>query len=325
MPHSLRRYSNALFSGWSYLASSVTGKPYIAGMPSAPSIELTNCCNLACPECFTGSGMMNREKGYMDRVLFRKIIDEVRPYAVNLNLYFQGEPMLHPSFFEFVEYADGIKTVISTNGHFINNANAEFLAGSSLSRIIISMDGIDNETYQSYRKNGDLERVKEGIRLLAAKVKETRSKLVVEIQTLVTKINEHQITEIKQFALNNGVRLRLKSMQIVDGNYNDWLPDNESYSRYSRTNGEFSLKSRRPDMCKRLWFNPVITWDGKVLPCCFDKNGDYIMGDLKEESLMEIWNGPRFRVFRKSIISGKHSTHICLNCTNGLKGVKINH
>lgn len=320
MASSIRRYPNALMAGWSYLASTITGKPYIAGMPPAPSIELTNCCNLACPECFTGSGLMKREKGYMDQSLFRKIIDEIRPFALNLNLYFQGEPMLHPEFFDFVEYSGGIYTVISTNGHFINEESAELLARSTLGRIIISLDGIDSKTYPVYRKNGDLEKVKNGIKLLASKVKATRSKLIIELQTVVMKINEHQIAEIRRFALGNGVKLSLKSIQIVDGNYGDWLPENNSYSRYSHTNGEFRIKSSQPDMCRRLWFNPVITWDGKVLPCCFDKNGDYIMGDLKEESLMEIWDGPKFRVFRKSIITGKHSTPICQNCTNGLKG-----
>jgi radical SAM protein with 4Fe4S-binding SPASM domain len=77
-----------------------------------------------------------------------------------------------------------------------------------------------------------------------------------------------------------------------------------------------------PNRCARLWFNPVITWDGKVIPCCFDKDAKFIMGDLNQDSFREIWNGPRYRVFRKAILKDRSMTEICTNCTSGLSGVK---
>ncbi len=68
-------------------------------------------------------------------------------------------------------------------------------------------------------------------------------------------------------------------------------------------NGEYRIKSSLPDRCARLWFNPVITWDGKVLPCCFDKDADHIMGDLNQESFRDIWNGTKYRLFRRILLS----------------------
>jgi MoaA/NifB/PqqE/SkfB family radical SAM enzyme len=90
---------NLLLAGFSYLKSSVSGLPAVYGMPPAIGVELTNHCNLHCPECASGSGQMKRERGFMDIELFERIISELRPYLWNINLYFQGESLLHPAFF----------------------------------------------------------------------------------------------------------------------------------------------------------------------------------------------------------------------------------
>jgi len=112
-------------------------------------------------------------------------------------------------------------------------------------------------------------------------------------------------------------------MQISDNkSIEKWLPLNSHFTRYRLKDGEYVIKNTLPDRCARLWFNPVITWDGKVIPCCFDKDAEYIMGDLNQDSFRDIWNGPKYRIFRKSILSGRHMIEICRNCTSGLIGVK---
>jgi radical SAM protein with 4Fe4S-binding SPASM domain len=112
-------------------------------------------------------------------------------------------------------------------------------------------------------------------------------------------------------------------MQVIhEEKIGDWLPSEGRYRRYEMTDNRFVTKNRMPDNCARLWFNPVITWDGKVIPCCFDKDAEHIMGDLSQESFREIWNGPRYRVFRKAILKDRSMIEICRNCTSGLKGVK---
>jgi radical SAM protein with 4Fe4S-binding SPASM domain len=128
---------------------------------------------------------------------------------------------------------------------------------------------------------------------------------------------------MQQLADRFKVNLSLKSMQILDNaNIGSWLPLNERFRRYRKKDGEFVTKNSLPDRCARLWFNPVITWDGKVIPCCFDKDAEYVMGDLNTDSFREIWNGPKYRIFRKSILSGRHMIEICRNCTSGLRGVR---
>ncbi len=102
---------NLLMSGYSYLKSSVSKQASVYGMPAAVGIELTNNCNLHCPECTSGSGQMRRERGFMDIELFKKMIEELKPFLYNINLYFQGEPMLHPGFFSFIKNSGNIRTV----------------------------------------------------------------------------------------------------------------------------------------------------------------------------------------------------------------------
>ena len=315
---------NLLQAGASYLGSLISHeRSLVRGMPVSVSAELTNNCNLNCPECSSGSGLMTRQHGFMDISLFRAVIKELKPYLYNINLYFQGEPMLHPHFFSFVESSRGIHSTVSTNGHFLSADNAEKLVFSGLSRLIVSLDGADQESYSAYRINGNFESVLEGLRSVKSARARHKSSMKLEIQLLVNRINEHQIPRVRSIARSLGALLTLKSMQIIhEDKIGEWLPAENRYSRYEITDSRFVNKNRMPDNCARLWFNPVITWDGKVLPCCFDKDAEHIMGDLSQESFREIWNGPRYRVFRKAILKDRSMIEICRNCSSGLKGVK---
>lgn len=317
-----KKSKNLILAGFSYLKSSVTGRPELMGMPVSVGIELTNTCNLRCPECITGSGKLIRSQGFMDIGLFKSVIKELSPYLYNTNLYFQGEPMLHPQFFSFLDNTRNTNTTVSTNGHYLSTVNSEKIVKSGLNHLIISLDGMDQETYALYRKNGNLSTVIDGIKNTAEAKIRFNSKIKLEIQFLVNRINENQISQVKALARSAGASLRLKSIQVNDKkDAGRWLPLNGKFRRYTLKNGEYVIKSNLPDRCARLWFNPVITWDGKVLPCCFDKNAEHIMGDLNQDSFRDIWNGPKYRIFRKSIFSGRNMIEICRNCTSGLKGV----
>jgi radical SAM protein with 4Fe4S-binding SPASM domain len=96
------------------------------------------------------------------------------------------------------------------------------------------------------------------------------------------------------------------------------MPAADKFRRYYEASGNFRIRSILPDRCMRLWFNPVVTWDGRVVHCCFDKDAGFVMGDLKTESFRSVWNGTAYRNFRKMILTGRKKVAICRNCTSGL-------
>jgi len=319
----LKKPLNLLLSGTSYIQSVIAGHPVVYGLPPAIGVELTNSCNLHCPECTTGSGLMTRKKGFMDIELYNKLISELNPYLFYISLYFQGESLMHPLFPSFIAASGRARTIISTNGHFLSEENCVRLVNSSLYKLIVSLDGPDQAVYSAYRSGGNIETVTNGIRRLAGMRKKAGSGLHIEIQVLMNRLNEGKISLIEQLCRSLDLPLKRKSMQIITGSdYERWLPGSPEYRRYEKRGDQYQLKNKLPGRCARLWFNPVLTWDGSVLPCCFDKNGDHVMGNITQESFTDIWSGAKYRLFRRLLMTDRKSIEICTNCTSGMKGVK---
>jgi radical SAM protein with 4Fe4S-binding SPASM domain len=256
--------------------------------------------------------------------LFEKIIEELRGNLIYIMLYFQGEPLINKSFFYFVKYAVSKKiyTTTSTNAHFLDDSNCKQIIESGLDRIIISMDGMTQEAYVSYRVGGNITAVKSGIsNLIYWRNKLNSSKPYTILQFLVLKSNEHQISEVRKFAKQQGIdELQLKSAQFFNyKNGNPLLTSIAKYSRYVKTpDGTYKLKNKLPNHCFRMWSSCVITWDGKVLPCCFDKDAKYSFGNINEQNFSSIWLNPGHQAFRNKILTDRKSVDICSNCIEGL-------
>jgi radical SAM protein with 4Fe4S-binding SPASM domain len=261
----------------------------------------------------------------LDKDLFASIIDQLSPTLSYLTFYFQGEPFLHRDFLSMVKYASqtGIYTATSTNGHFLTDEVARSTVESSLDRLIISIDGTSQNTYSSYRVGGALEKVIEGTENILRWRNKLKSKTPhVVFQFLVVKPNEHQIPEVYRLAQRLGVdRVVLKTAQIYDYQHgSDLMPTQEKYSRYKKVeDGEFVVKNKFENECWKMWHSCVVTWDGKVVPCCFDKDAKFVMGDVRTSTLKEIWNGEPYQTFRASLLKSRSEIEICRNCTEGTK------
>ncbi|HEY3405274.1 MAG TPA: SPASM domain-containing protein [Ohtaekwangia sp.] len=321
---SWKRLWNASQIYSSYHLSRLKGKPSVAGLPITVSIEPTTSCNLRCPECPSGLRSFTRPTGMLQQPLFQQAIDQLAGTLSFLTFYFQGEPYLHPDFLNMVEYASGkgIYTSTSTNAHYLNDERARHTVESGLDRLIISIDGTTQETYQSYRVGGSLDKVMEGARNVIARKKKLRSRTPhVAFQFLVVKPNEHQIDEVYKLADDIGVdQVVLKTAQIYDyENGSDLIPSLEQYSRYRKTDsGKYAIKNTLDNRCWKMWHSCVITWDGKVVPCCFDKDASHVLGDLTRQSFEEIWNGEKYNQFRASLMRSRSEIDICKNCSEGL-------
>lgn len=322
---SFSRVWNAFKVISSYYITRITRKPVQWGIPVSVSFEPTTHCNLRCPECPSGLRAFSRPTGLLDGNFFKKTIDEIHEKLLYLIFYFQGEPYLNPEFLDMVSYASEKKiyTATSTNAHYLTDDAAKKTVLSGLDRLIISIDGTTQEVYEQYRVGGNLEKVLEGTRnMVKWKRKLNSKKPFLIFQFLVVKPNEHQISEVKALAKEIGVdQVRLKTAQVYDyeTDPNRLIPENAAYSRYIRNpDGTYRPKNQLANHCWKLWHANVITWDGLVVPCCFDKDASYRMGDLKTNTFEEIWHNPAYRKFRAGLISGRSQNEICANCSEGL-------
>lgn len=310
-----------------YRLSVIIKSPILWGYPFRISIEPTTFCNLSCLECPSGQRTLTRPTGNMQYTMYRKIIHESSSFLSYLNLYFQGEPFLHPEILKMITLAKQkrIYTAVSTNGHFLDNQNSRRIIDSGLDRLIICLDGINQKEYEIYRKNGNINKIIKGIKILVSCKKELKSrKPFLSIQSLIMRHNQHKIKEMKRFFLGLGVdKVSFKSMQINElGKDNPLIPTISKYSRYkSLEKGNYIIKNTLTNKCWRMWSSAVITQDGKIIPCCFDKNAFHILGDINESGLKDIWRGNSYNKFRKNILTCRKDISICSNCTEGLKKI----
>lgn len=309
----------------SYNLSRISKKGIVKGLPFSLSIEPTTACNLGCPECPSGLKQFTRPTGKLDAGFHERMLNQVRKTVFYINYYFQGEPFLHPQFLALIKAAkkNKIYTSTSTNAHFINEKTAKKIVESGLDRLIISIDGLTQETYENYRIHGTLSKVIEGSKQMLKAKKELNSKTPHLIfQFLAVKPNEHEIPQVFQLGKEMGIdEVRIKSAQLYDfKNGNPLMPENEKYSRYKRQlDGTYKLKYKTGNHCWRMWSSSVFTWDGKVVPCCFDKDAKHILGSLEKEDFTAIWKSKKYTSFRKAILTERNKIDICRNCSEGAK------
>ena len=322
---SIKRLANAVQVLISLGLSRILGKSINYGVPFILNIEPTVKCNLACPQCLTGSGKTRRNESFLDFALYNQIIDELGGKIWYLLLYNQGEPFLHQNFIGLIKKAKSknIYVTTSTNGHFFSDEIfvKEFIK-SGIDSVFISLDGADQQTYEKYRSHGNFSKVITGIKQLVQirQELESRSPLIF-IQFLVMKHNEHQIGEIKKLVNKLGVdRLLFKTVQVDSkAAAQRFLPKNNSYSRYPGKTNNLN-RAKQINFCPRLWYSSVLLSDGRVVPCCFDKNGDYALGILNNSTTFkQIWKSNEYRKFRNKIIKKANNISICQNCSQNKK------
>ena len=319
----LRRVANAARVTASYYATRWLKRPVVWGKPFTVSFEPTTACNLRCPECPSGLRQFTRPTGNLRADFFRRTLDEIAEDLLYLIFYFQGEPYINPDFLDMVRHARdrGVYTITSTNGHFLNDDNARRTIESGLDRLIISVDGTTQEVYQQYRRAGKLDSVLQGARNLVKWKRKLGSPTPHLIfQFLVVKPNEHQLEDVVRLANEIGIdEVKFKTAQLYDyAHGNPLMATEERHRRYRRlADGTYVPKNKLANHCWKLWHSCVITWDGLVAPCCFDKDVSHRLGDLKTERLADVWAGAPYDRFRRQLLRGRAGIDICQNCTEG--------
>ena len=298
----------------------------LKSMPYKVIVDPTNACNLGCPLCPTGAEASTRKKGVLKFVKFKKLIDEVKDYCIELHLYNWGEPTLNKELIQMINYSNecGIWTRISSNFSLkYKDSYLDDLVKSGLSLLHIDIDGLDQDVYEKYRKKGDLKTVLDNLKKVTSfKEKHKLDKPIVELSMLAMRQNEHQHNEFLK--MKNKLKADVVKIDKIQHNPNmdeKWLPLNKSlvYKTYEGGLAPSSAaKDNEKKQCHWPWSGIVVNWDGGVNPCCIidDPNSDF--ANLSEKSIKEIWNSEEYISSRSEFAGENEITKktICNVCKN---------
>lgn len=236
--------------------------------------------------------LKKEDRGYMDETLYNKIIDEACHFVFDINLAHRGESLLHPRLVDMILYAKESKlyTRLHTNGSLLTEDLSRKIIGSGLDRLSFSFDGNSKEAYERIREGGDFDKTTQNIiRFLEIK-QVTKSKTP---ETSIEVINFESLPDAELKAEKKRFQSRFKNLPLdsfVSKDMHNWAGEIEK----AREHDNYSV-------CPFPWNALVIFWDGAVLPCTQDFFGQYIVGNVKDSSLEEIWNGENMYALRQRL------------------------
>ncbi len=299
-----RRLPKALQSrsGWAELFESKR-----SAEPHLHQIEPTNCCPYTCLMC-PRDEKMRRDKGFMDFALFCKVIDEVSTYSEDIRkkeieLFHFGESLLHKDIAAMTGYASrsGLRPTLSINPGELDEKLINELLENNPYRIIISLESMKAERYRAIRgASAHMERAVAMTELLLESRRKIESPAIVSVRMIVMDINRDEREYFKIYWEERGAVAELR----------DFFP---------WTSAEFSglgaYEKYPPFMpCPFPWQYLVVQYNGDVVPCCRDYNGELALGNVSESSLKEIWKGKAYEEFREKMATGRYLSEFCRKC-----------
>jgi MoaA/NifB/PqqE/SkfB family radical SAM enzyme len=296
------RYSR-LSNAWKSMVFRNSGK--LNFFPRRYSIDPSSVCNLRCDYCF--HSQYNPDKHIKPQILkygdFCKILEKIWKYAMMIEFYNWGEPLLNPELPRMISDSTGkgIRSRISTNLSVpLSDEYAESLVNSGLFRLTAAVDGHTQGIYEKYRKGGNLELVAENARkLVFFKKKKGSYAPILSFRMLVFEWNAEFISETRKFAAELGfdefhahggsyvfsgkkMRWDVKRFRWIELNskFKDYMPE----------------KALKP--CSWLFSALLIGADGKCMPCCNSADQEAEHLSIFEHSLEEIWNSEEYMASR---------------------------
>ncbi len=313
----LKKRLNLLKSG----ANLIYRRTHAWSWPLHLHVEPTNYCNLKCAVCPTGIGKLNRKPASMDPALLEHLIDEVGTYLMTLSLWGWGEPLLHPEIGEMLRilHNRGINTLLSTNGQNLNDDKViRALLDYPPDYLLVCIDGLTDETNSQFRVGARLEPALAGVHELAEiKRKKGLKPPNLHFRYIVMKHNEHELPQIRDFAIKNKFdSLSIRTLSVIDApddTHHNLLPDDESLRAYGYNND--TRISRKDFFCEKAFTFPAMFADGTVVACDQDCNAQQPLGKLTtESSFADIWWSKQAAQIKKTIRNNAEEFSFCKNC-----------
>jgi MoaA/NifB/PqqE/SkfB family radical SAM enzyme len=323
-------------------------------LPQYVQIEPVGQCNLRCQMCpvqFRRDGPESGAPAFMPFDTFTRLVDQF-PALEHLHLQGLGEPMMHPRFFDMVQYAvgRGVRVTTNTNLTVLNPRRAELCVTSGLNCIHVSIDAAREQTYAEIRVGSRLDRVLRNLEFLAAARRAAASSLPqIRLVTVIMRQNLAELAGLVELAARFGVHSMFvqhlchdfgestlppeyKSMRAFVSDQTLVGEDPELVERhFSRARQaaqlagiELRLPRTQPrphpqgtpgrERCDWPWRGAYISYQGMAMPCCMIATPDRCtLGDMSSTSVDQVWNGRPYQNFRDALGS-ESPPEICSSC-----------
>lgn len=321
----LLRRINVLKAGMNFIYRAE--KPW--NMPLHVQVELTNYCNLHCPVCPTGSGVIERKPRAMSPGLFEKFMEEMGPYLLTMSLWAWGEPLLHPQLREILRIAGehSVITFLSTNGQNLDNEKiVKAILDFPPTYLIVAIDGLTDDSNSKYRVGARLDRILAGVhRIREERSSRKQESPILHMRYMVMKHNQHELTGVVDFAKENGFDfltfrdLSPISVPFTEARFHEFIPDEREYRGY---HVQGNVRFRRDDfICQHPFWFPTLFADGTVVACCEDYNASHAMGIYdKEASFRDVWYGKKAGKVRNIVRKNPDLLSFCKACPERDRG-----
>lgn len=280
-------------------------------------VDPSDACNFKCRFCPTSNRELMKKVGrpmkVMDFELFKKIVDDIcefpRPIRV-LRLYKDGEPLINKKLPDMIKYAkdkgcaERIDT--TTNASLLTPDKAKALIDAGLDRINISIEGVNNEQYKNFSDvELEYERIVDNVKFFYDNRKQCE--MLVKINGDV--ISEDDKNKFLETFGNHTDKIFIEHIMSCWPNFelNGVSVNNEL--------GIYGNEIRELDACAYVFYSFAINSDGFVSLCFLDWAKKLGIGDVRTQSVKDIWTGKPMRQYQKMFLEGKRKKHpICGDC-----------
>jgi radical SAM protein with 4Fe4S-binding SPASM domain len=249
----------------------------------------------------------------MSEEVYRSAIEQIAATTRDANLHHFGESLLHPKLGPFIALASArsIRTYLSVNPGLLNETRIRTLIDNGLHELVLSMDGVTPETLTAVRGTAarDISRAEQMIfRLLEYKASARNKAPSIVLQFVAQRQNAHEASQwLQHWSQVPGIdNVRIKPFVT-------WTGDHAAIN-------ELAIQEKTAPaevICDKPWTSVTVLWDGRVVPCCFDYDGIYPLGDLRTHSLREIWNSPESQALRASHKANDlEGIRLCRHCVD---------
>jgi radical SAM protein with 4Fe4S-binding SPASM domain len=286
-----------------YIRTTVDRKTFCDFPPRRIFFEPTNTCNANCGHC-VHDGQMTRAKGMIKVNLVKDVLEDVKDWnrCTEICLFQQGEPLLHPDILELVRLCSkeyDFFTKMNTNGIALTKELSEGLIHNCLDYLVFSLDAITPATYEKIKRRDKFYKVINNILDYLEiwgelDTGEERSFIACDVNLLEEDANRPELEMAKEL-LN-----KLPIGHIATYQLHNFTGPVEEVNATMDDN--WGLPRAKWPCCNTPWDIVGIRWNGDVVACIYDFDSRSTVGNVKKETLRDIWNGERMQAFRQAIL-----------------------